>query len=97
MPEGNQKITIYTIVYTAADADRGKFISPEARGSYLSLASAQKELERQITEERATLDSRYDCEERGPNYWEMYQDGYAAVGFSRIEILAAMLHRERSG
>ena len=93
MNNENQSIMIYTIVYTAADADRGKFINPEVRGSYLSLASAHRELERQIAEEKAALDSRYDCEDRGRDYWEMYQDGYAAAGFSRIEILAAPLHR----
>lgn len=92
MNNENQSIMIYTIVYTAADADRGKFINPEARGSFLSLASAHQELERQITEEKAVLDSRYDREDRGSDYWEMYQDGYAAASFSRIKILAAALH-----
>ena len=82
MNNENQSIIIYTIVYAAADAGRGKFINPEARGSYLSLASAHEELERQIAEEKATLDSRYDCEDRGRDYWAMYQDGYATAGSS---------------
>ena len=92
MSNESESIMIYTIVYTAADVDRGKFINPEARGSFLSLASAHREMERQIAEEKATLDSRYDCEDRGRDHWEMYRDGYAAAGFSRIEILATVLH-----
>ena len=94
MPKRNQDITIYTIVYTAADADREKFINPEARGSYLSLATAQAELERQIATEKAGPDSRYDCEERSDDSWEAYQDSYATACFSRIEILTDSLHCE---
>lgn len=94
MPKENQDITIYTIVYTAVDADRGRFQNPEARGSYLSLASAQAELERQIATEKAGLDSRYDCEERDGDAWETYQDGYGAACFSRIEVLTNCLHCE---
>lgn len=50
--------TIYTIVYTVADADRDNFHNPEARGKKLPLASAQRELKRQIAAEKAMLDGR---------------------------------------
>lgn len=85
---------VYTIVYAAADSDKGSYLISEARGSYLSLAFAREELARQITEEKAELDGRYDCEDRGEDRWEMYQDGYAAAAFSRLEILATELHLE---
>ena len=94
MPKENQDITIYTIVYTAADADRGRFQNPKARGSCLSLASAQAELERQIATEKTGLDSRYDCEERDGDAWEAYQDSYATACFPRIEVLTDSLHCE---
>lgn len=96
MKTDTRSIKIYTIIYTAADADRGIFHNPEARGSYLSLTSAQSELERQITAEKAELDSRYDCEERENDSWEVYQDGYAAACFARIEILTSILHEGRT-
>lgn len=87
---------IYTIVHTATDIDKGVFQSPCASASYLSLAAAQAEMERQIADERDQLDASYDCEERGSDYWEMYQNGYAAAGFSRIEIIMTELHTEVS-
>ena len=51
---------IYTIVHTATDIDKGVFLSPCASASYLSLATAQVEMERQIVDERDRLDARYD-------------------------------------
>ena len=97
MQNKNQLPMVYTIVYAAADSDKGGYPISEARGSYLSLAFAREELERQITAEKAELDDRYDCEERNGDYWEMYQDGYAAAAYSRLQILATTLHPERSG
>lgn len=84
--------TVYTIVHTMTDIDKGIFVSPCARASYLSLAAARAEMELEIAEERALLDARYDHEERGSDYWEISQDGYGAAGFSRIEILTTKLH-----
>lgn len=89
------QITIYTIVSTGADADRGFFPDPSTRGSYLSPVRAREELERLIIEEKDELDDRYDKEERGEDYWEMFQDGYAAALFSRLEILSSELHCEK--
>lgn len=87
---------IYTVVHTATDIDRGVFLSPCASASYLSLAAAQAEMECQIIDEKDRLDARYDCEERGSDYWEIYQDGYAAARCSRIEIITTELHTEVS-
>lgn len=89
------QIMVYTIVSTGADADRGFFPAPSTRGSYLSLVLAREELERLIIEEKDELDDRYDKEERGEDYWEMFQDGYAAALFSRLEILPSELHCEK--
>ena len=88
--------TIYTIIYAASDIDKGCFHFSEARGSYLSLSAARKELARQIEEEKTELDGRYDCEEHDGDRWEMYQDGFAAAAYSRLEIVTTTLHLERS-
>ncbi len=88
------RMTVYTIVSTGVDADRGFFPDPSTRGSYLSLKRAREELERLIIEEKDELDDRYDKEDRGEDYWEMFQNGYAAALFSRLEILSSELHYE---
>ena len=80
-----EMITIYTIVHVTPQRMAG-------RGSYQTLGAARKELERQIQEEKKVIPADYDCEEQGENFWEMYQDGYAAAAFSRLEIVPAMLH-----
>ncbi len=82
---------VYTIVSTGVDADRGFFPDPSTRGSYLSLVRAREELERLVIEEKDELDDRYDKEDRGEDYWEMFQNGYAAALFSRLEILSSEL------
>lgn len=88
------QVKVYTIVSTGADADRGFFPDPSTRGSYLSLKRAREELERLVIEEKDELDDRYDKEDRGEDYWEMYQDGYAAALFSRLDILSSELNNE---
>lgn len=92
-----ETITIYTIIRTGADADHGSFLDPTPEGSYLSLERAKLALEKLITAEKEELDNRYDCEERGENYWEAYQDGYAAALFSRLEILRSPLMPSSDG
>ncbi len=85
------QMTVYTIVSTGVDVDRGFFPNPSTRGSYLSEARAREELDRLIAKEKDELDDRYDKEDRGEDYWEMYRDGYAAALFSRLEILSSEL------
>ena len=83
--EFEEMITIYTIIHATPQ-------QMEGRGSYQTLAAARRELKKQIQSERIVVPSDYDCEEQGEDYWEMYQDGYAAAAFSRLEIVPAMLH-----
>lgn len=85
---------IYTIVATGIDIDKGYFPDPSTRGSYLSLPRAREELARMIVEEKAELDERYDTENRCEDFWEAYEDGYAAGRFSRLEILISELDVE---
>ncbi len=88
------QMMVYTIVSTGVDVDRGFFPNPSTRGSFLSETRAREELDRLIAEEKDELDDRYDKEDRGEDYWEMYRDGYAAALFSRLEILASELNSE---
>ncbi|MBR2895031.1 MAG: hypothetical protein IKC03_05160 [Oscillospiraceae bacterium] len=88
-------ITIYTIIHAASSAENGMVICSTARGSYLSLAAARRELKKQITAERKLIPEDYDCEESGEDFWEVYQDGFAAAAYSRLEIVPAMLYDER--
>lgn len=83
--EFTEMITIYTIIHATPQQMVG-------RGSYQTLAAARKELKRQIRVEREVVPVDYDCEEQGEDFWERYQDGYAAAAFSRLEIVPAMLH-----
>lgn len=87
----NEQMMIYTIVSTGIDTDRGFFPDPSARGSYLSQARAREELERLIIEEKKELDDNYNAEDRGEDFWEAYEEGYAAARFSRLEILTSAL------
>lgn len=83
------KKEIYTIVMTSANADHGLFQNPTPNGSFLSFDKAKRRLEELIAEEKSSLDSRYDTEERENTAWEMYEDGYAAACFVRIEIVTS--------
>ena len=84
-------VTIYTIVRTGTDLDHGSFPTPIAEGSYLSHLRAKLHLQRLICAEKALLDSRYDSEDQGEDYWEAYQNGWASALFSRLEILQTAL------
>ena len=80
-----EMITIYTIIHATPQQMIGL-------GSYQTLDAARKELEKQIQVERNVVPADYDCEEYGEDFWEVYQDGFAAAAFSRFEIVPAMLH-----
>ncbi len=84
-------MTVYTIVSSGVDLHRGFFPTPEAEGTYISLESAQKELDRLITMRKTELDDRYNREERGKDFWETYQGDEAASCFSRFDILSSEL------
>ena len=84
-------MTIYTIVRTGIDVDRGSFPGPAAERSFFSPLRARKELQRLVCAEKETLDDRYDCEDQDEDYWEMYQDGNAAALFVRLEVVPSEL------
>lgn len=83
--EFEEVITIYTIVHATPQQMVGL-------GSYQTLDAARKELKKQIRAEKEVVPADYDCEEQGEDFWEVYQDGYAAAAYSRLEIVPAMLH-----
>lgn len=83
--EFEEVITIYTIVHVTPQQMAG-------RGSYQTLAAARNELKKQIQAEKEVVPADYDCEEQGEDFWEMYQDGFAAAAYTRLEIVPAMLH-----
>lgn len=83
------KKEIHTIVMTSANADHGLFQDPTPNGSYLSFEKAQLRFEELIAEEKSNLSSRYNTEKREETVWEMYEDGYAAACFVRIEIVTS--------
>jgi len=78
---------VFTIITTAANADVGLFQDPTPCGSFLSYNRAKARLKKLIEEEKKNLNSRYDTENREETVWEMYEDGYAAACFVRIEIV----------
>lgn len=84
-----QKKEIHTIVMTSANADQGLFQDPKPNGSYLSFEKALHRFEELIAEEKSNLNSRYDTENREKTVWEMYEDGYAAARFVRLEIVTS--------
>ena len=83
--EFKEMLTVYTIIHATPQHMVG-------RGSYQTLAAARKELEKQIRAEREVVPVDYDCEEQGEDFWERYQDGFAAAAYSRLEIVPVMLH-----
>lgn len=87
---------VYTIVHTSADAEKGRYPDADPRGSYLSWKRARQELERMVEEEKNEMDIPFDAElyreECGNDYWEAYQEGYAASWFTRFDILTSTLH-----
>jgi len=84
-------VTIYILLYIATDADKCYFQDPEILGCYLSLQDAQKSLENLSAQIKDEMDERYDQEERDETCWLMYQEGYAAACYSRLEILTSEL------
>ena len=80
-----EMITIYTIIHATPQQMIGL-------GSYQTLDAAREELKKQILAEKNAVSADYDCEEYGEDFWEVYQDGFAAAAFSRLEIVPAMLH-----
>lgn len=87
--------TVYTIVHTSADADKGSFPPMEVKMSCLSPVQARAALERYVDEEKGSIKFSFDEElyrERcGDDFWDAYQEGYAAGWFTRFEIVSSPL------
>ena len=86
----------YTIIHTCADADKGHFPPPAGEGTFSDIGVAREELERLVEEEKATMEIPFSEEEYredcGDDFWEAYQDGYAAGWFTRYEIIESPLY-----
>ena len=88
----DRQMQAYSIVHSAADADRGCFPSPEILGTYLSKDQARVAMSLLILEEKRLLSPRYDTVEEDTDKWEAFQNGYAAALYSRFEIVPSQLH-----
>ena len=84
-------MTIYVILSSGADADRGIFNSGTAEGGYFSRERAQEAFSCLVSEKEKEMEIPFDPadyrEEYTPDYWEAWQDGYAAGWFTRYEII----------
>lgn len=89
------EMLVYTIVRTSVDAERGSFPSPMTEGSFLDIETARAELRRLVEKEKEEMEIHFDEElyrkEYDDDFWEAYQEGYAAAWFSRLEILPSEL------
>ena len=85
-----------TILHTSADADQGHFPPPTGMGTFFDLELARKELKRLAEKEKKILEISLSAgesrEEYGDDFWEAYQEGYAAGWYTRYEILESPLH-----
>lgn len=83
-------------IHTCADADKGHFPPPAGEGTFSDIGVAREELERLVEEEKATMEIPFSEEEYredcGDDFWEAYQDGYAAGWFTRYEIIESPLY-----
>ena len=77
-----ENATLYLIVYTGSTVDAGDFTVTKSRGLDPSLATARRELEKQIEAERKVIPMECDCEDQGEDYWMSYQDGVAAAAYT---------------
>lgn len=86
----------YTIIHTGADADQGYFPPPTGMGTFFDLELARKELKRLAEEEKKILEISLSAgesrEEYGDDFWEAYQEGYAAGWYTRYAILESPMH-----
>ena len=88
----------YTIVHTAAYADRGVFPAPDAIATFFDKVLAEKRLRELVEKGKSEMSFPYDesfyCEEYDCQFWEAYCKDYAAGWFIRYEILESPLHED---
>lgn len=89
----------YTIVHSWADADQGEFPAPMGMATFTVEKAARNELERLVAEEKENMEIPFSKdqyrEEYGDDFWEAYQDGYAAGWFTRYDIIESPLYEEK--
>ena len=96
MRNEHQSTTVYTIIHAASNEENGCFAVSTAGGSFLSLAAARRELEKQIEDERRRLPLDYDCEEQSADFWVGYQNGLATAAYSKLEIVPTTIDLTRT-
>ena len=93
-----EHITIYTIMRTGADADRGNFPPASAEGSFFSLKAAQAHLHELVRKEKDEMYIPFDeadyREEQDDMFWEAHQNDYAIGWFVHYEIFESELMEE---
>ena len=89
----------YTIVHSWADADQGEFPAPMGMATFTVEKAARNELERLVAAEKENMEIPFSKdqyrEEYGDDFWEAYQDGYAAGWFTRYDIIESPLYEEK--
>jgi hypothetical protein len=87
--------TIYTIVYTSADADRCQFPPAEGKASFNDLQAARAELWRLVEAEKKDMKLPFAASEYresyDEDYWEAYRVDYAAGWFRRFAVISSPL------
>ena len=83
--------TAYTVVHTAAYADRGDFPAADAIATFFDETSAVEKLRELVEKEKNEMDFPYGeelyCEEYDVHFWEAYCKDYAAGWFTRYEVM----------
>ena len=96
---GEQKA--YTIVHTAAYADRGDFPAADAIATFFDEALAAKRLRELVEKEKKETIFPYAeelyCEECGKRFWEAHCRDYAAGWFTRYEIMESPVCKSKGG
>ena len=86
-----EKLTVYVVLHSAADADKGFFQSSSSMGGYTDRERARERLRTLVKEEEAQMVIPFNMEdfreEYSSDHWEVWQDGYAAGWFIRYEIV----------
>lgn len=96
---GEQKV--YTIVHTAAYADRGDFPAADAIATFFDEALAAERLRELVEKEKKETIFPYAegfyCEECGERFWEAHCKDYAAGWFTRYEIMESRVCKLKGG
>lgn len=91
----------YTIVHTAAYADRGDFPAADAIATFFDESLAAERLRELVEKEKEEMSFPYTeelyCEECGKRFWEAHCRDYAAGWFTRYEIMESPVCKSKGG